>query len=105
MSAGSRHPTVPLVGQFAVAHDAAATALAAKVRQVATIAAPAGIPTLRQARVVSSAAGPPPTCTITFDGLINIAGIRYMASYTPTAGDVVELLVRPGNPIILGTLA
>jgi hypothetical protein len=61
---------------------------------------------LRQATIVSSDGGSPPTCTISFDGETGLSGVRYLASYTPAGGQLVEVLIRDGgNPFILGALA
>lgn len=52
----------------------------------------------------------PASLTCTFDGnTTNVAGVRYVASYTPTANDVVFGLRTPtahgSDVIILGKLA
>jgi hypothetical protein len=97
----------PLLGQFRVSRDDSLRRLAGTLRRAGGEGLNASIvPSLRQATVVSSDGGSPPTCTITFDGGATFTpGVRYLASYTPAAGNVVEVLGRPGNPIILGTLA
>lgn len=59
---------------------------------------------LRQAKVVSADATTPPTITITLDDT-NISGVRYFASYTPTANDNVWLLVNGSDILALGKLA
>jgi hypothetical protein len=63
-------------------------------------------PVWRQALLVSSDGGTPPTLTISFDGgATPLAGVRYFASYTPVPGKVVEVLIRSGNPVVFGALA
>lgn len=94
-----------LLGQFRVNQALALAVLAAALRRGGVGPSGVAVLPLRQATVVSTAAGPPPTCTISFDGTNNLAGVRRLASYSPTAGDVVEVVVRSGDPFILGTLA
>ena len=56
--------------------------------------------------VVSIQTGPPHTLTITLGGsATNIAKVSYLASYTPTNGDVIALLVVGSDLIALGKLA
>jgi hypothetical protein len=95
----------PLLGQFQVSRDAALRRLAGTLRRTGGDPNSGIVPALRQATLVSSDGGTPPTCTVTFDGQTNTAGVRYLASYTPAAGHVVEVLVRAGDPFILGALA
>jgi len=95
-----------LLGQFDTANTALLRTVAGKLRRASNPGSGAGvIPSIRQATVVSVEAGSPPTLTVTFDGDIPLPLVRYLASYTPAAGQVVEVLVRSGNPFVLGTLA
>jgi hypothetical protein len=56
--------------------------------------------------VQSSTAGPPASVTVTLSGSsTSTAGIRYLASYTPTNGDTVLILRAGGDLVCIGKLA
>ena len=58
---------------------------------------------LRQGTVVSLQSG---SLTITLSGGSNsISGVKYLASYSPTIGDVIFVMVNNKDLIILGKLA
>jgi len=60
-------------------------------------------PPLRlRAAVVASAASGAVTLTL---GEETITDVRYLASYSPTAGDIVQVLQLPGQLLILGRTA
>jgi hypothetical protein len=63
------------------------------------------VPAVRQATVVTVDATTPPTCTVTFDGTTNVAGIQFLESYFPVVNDVVFCTVLSGTTWILGQLA
>jgi hypothetical protein len=93
-----------LLGQFDISQAPRLRKLATTLQQRA--AAGAQAPALRQAKVVSSNGGSPPTCTVKFDDGGVGADIRYLKSYTPAVNDIVEVLIRPGgNSFIFGVLA
>jgi hypothetical protein len=93
--------TEKLLGQFHVPSAGPTRRLAASVRRAGQ--PPAGPP--GQATVLSVSAGPPPTCTVSFGDGGDAAPIRYLRSYTPAAGDLVEVAWRNGSPLIIGALA
>lgn len=94
------------VGQFTVPSLAGVQTAAAQIAtSTQTDAQAAGVvPSMRQATIVSLNGGTPPTCTVTFDGITNVAGIRYMWPYTPVVGDVVNCIVQNGVTWIAGQL-
>jgi hypothetical protein len=95
-----------LLGQFEVTTAVAMRAFAGALRRASAPASGAGVvPILRQATIVSADGGTPSTVTITFDGTKEIPGIRYLAHYTPTPGDVVEVVIRAGDPTVWGVKA
>lgn len=97
-------PPTRLLGQFDITQAPGVRRLATTLQR--KVGAGPGSPVLRQAKVTSSNGGAPPTCTVTFDDDGDPATIRYLASYTPTVNDIVEVLVRPGgNSFIFGVLA
>lgn len=67
------------------------------VRRAAAGAVPAGVPRFRQVDVTAvdtSAA----TATVSFDGgTTTLAGVPYLTSYLPAAGDVATLALIPGS--------
>lgn len=96
-----------LLGQFDTDRAAALHTLAAALARVAgrTGGRHANLG-WSQAILVSADGGSPPTCTISFDdGATDLPGVRYMGGYTPTPGDVVEVRIRDGNPVVEGALA
>ncbi len=89
------------LGQFSIPQSPGVRRLAATMRRT-TVGTASKPPS--QAVVISTAAGPPPTCTVSFDDGDN-APVRYLRSYTPTVGDLVEIVWRDGDPYIIGALA
>lgn len=55
---------------------------------------------LRQFKVVSVQSG-----SVTIDDGVDVAGIKYLASYSPTVNDVVWAVVTESDILILGKLA
>lgn len=96
-------PPGRLLGQFSIPQAPALRRVATTIRR--EVGSGQGL-ALRQATIVSSDGGSPPTCTISFDGEISLAGVRRLKSYTPVVDELVEVLIRDGgNPFILGALA
>ncbi len=95
-----------LLGQFDIRAAVTLRALAGLLRRTGGPTSGAGVvPTYRQATVTALDGGTPPTVTISFDGIKEIPGIRYMAHYTPVVGNVVEVLIRAGDPTVWGRRA
>jgi len=55
---------------------------------------PAGTDT---ATVVTYDGGTPPTCTVTFDGVNNISGVRFAQGIAPKTGDLLECIFSAGT--------
>lgn len=61
---------------------------------------------LRWAVVQSLQAGPPASLTLRMGGdATDVPGVRYLAAYSPTAGDTVAVLLAAGDLLVLGRLA
>lgn len=79
------------------------------MRDLARMLAPAGqgddSARLRQGVVASVQAGPPRTLTVTVGGSVEVAGVRYLASYSPQPGDTVWLVQQGPVLVVLGDLA
>lgn len=95
------------VGQFTVSATAGIQAAAAQIAATTQSDPQASgmVPALRQGIVISSDGGTPPTCTVTFDGVTNVAGIQYLEAYFPTVADLVVCVIIGGSTWILGDLA
>ncbi|MCK9901294.1 hypothetical protein [Glutamicibacter sp. V16R2B1] len=92
------------VGQFRVPRQILTRRAARAINAGAARGQPSG--PWAQGTVVSVDGGSPPTLTIRMDGETPIPGIRYLASYTPAAGHLVEIALRgPGDLYVIGTLA
>lgn len=94
--------TTRLLGQYDVDQAAGTRRLAATLHRK-TATGESGTPP-SQGVIVAVDVATPPTCEVSFDDGDN-AHLRHLASYTPTVGDVVEVMWRSGDPFILGVLA
>lgn len=81
--------------------------IAALIDQLRAMTASGVTASLSQGVVVAtSPASSPPTATITLSGSsVQIAGIRFLSSYTPVVNDTVQVLKQGGSLLILGHTA
>lgn len=67
---------------------------------------PQGYVTRHRGEITATSAGPPATVSVKIDGQTTaLSGIRYLASYSPVVGDIVEILIDDTDVLILGDLA
>ena len=96
------------VGQFTVPAMSGLHAAATSIANAGQSDSQAAgiVPSFRQAQIVDTTqtTATPPSCTVTFDGVTNVAGVGYMAPYNPTNSDIVFCVVSGGAAWILGEI-
>lgn len=95
------------VGQFSVPALSGVHAAAVQIAVSTQSASQAAglVPAYRQGVIISVDGGTPPSCTVTFDGATNVAGVQFLDSYFPTVSDIVVCVVSGATAWILGQLA